>query len=864
MRRHQSACTLVKAGGADTAIAGKRSTGAMTTNYLQQRGKVMNSKRVLAGVSMLLVLAALAACGGGGGGSAPATAITAQPSDQSVVAGTTATFTVVASNATGFQWQRSTGGGTSFTDIAGASAASHTTAVTTLADTGSQYRVTVTGTGTVTSSAVTLTVTPVIVAPGISTQPVAQSVTAGQDASFSVTATGSSLGYQWQRSTDGGANFADLAGATQATLTRTAVPLADNADQFRVVVNNSAGSVTSNAAILTVNAAQSAPAFTAQPASVSVLTPNTATFTVVVTGNPGPTLQWQRSINSGGSFADIAGATGSSYTSAATVAGDNGNQYRVIASNTVGNATSNAATLTVALPAAPSFTAQPSSITVNQGQNASFTVAASGTPTPALQWQLSTDGGASWGNINGATSASLYLSNVAASDNGRRYRAVASNSVGSVNSSAAVLTVLPKTWGAKMQVETGVAGDSSSQQIAVDASGNAIAVWMQQYTDASNGVHFDIWANRYTMGTGWGTPELLETGTGFAMLPQIAMSANGNAMAVWKQYSSASNSDTILARRYTAGAGWSGAETISSGSGSATDPQIAVDANGNALAVWSQQDGAYYSIYANSYRNGLWGTAVTIETDNNGNATRPQVAFDANGNALAVWAQSNGVVTHVWANRYATSIFVVGSWATARMIETVNSGNAEIPQLAVDPNGNAMAIWLKWDGTRYNLWANRFTVPSLDWGTATLIEHEDLGHAGNASIAVDASGNAMAVWAQHNGTISNIWVDRYTAGTGWASAELLETNNTYADFPRVAVDASGNAMAVWNQYRSHYFNRYVPGTGWSTAALVIAGSIYTNEPTQAARFAFDASGNALAVWPEFDGTTYNIVGSRFE
>ena len=826
----------------------------------------MTNKRGLTNVFILFVLATLAACSGGGGGgsSAPAMAITAQPTDQSVVAGTAATFTVVASNASGYQWQRSTDGGTSFTDIGGATAASHTTAVTTLADTGTQYRVVVSGANTVTSSAVTLTVTPVIVAPAISVHPTSQTITAGQDANFSVTATGSSLGYQWQRSTDNGANFADVAGATNATLTLTAVPQADNANQFRVMVSNSAGSVTSITSILTVNAAHSAPVFTAQPASVSVLTPNTATFTVVVTGNPAPTLQWQLSTNAGGSFADIAGATGSSYTTTATVVGDNGHQYRVVATNTVGSVNSNAATLTVAVPAAPSFTTQPSSITVNQGQNTSFTVAASGTPTPTLQWQLSTNSGASWGNINGATFATLYLFNMAASDSGRQYRVVASNSVASASSNAAVLTVLPKTWRTKVQVEAGVAGDSYSQQIAVDASGNAIAVWVQQYIDANNIFHSNIWANHYTIGTGWGTPELIETGTGSAMLPQIAMSPNGNAMAVWKQFSSFSNSDTIMANRYTAGTGWSGAEMIASGSGNATDPQIAVDANGNVRAVWSQQDGAYSSIYSNSYRGGLWGTPVPIETGNNGNASRPQVAFDANGNALAVWAKSNGVVTHVWANRYDASIFGGGSWGTARLIETANTGNAEIPQLAVDPNGNAMAIWLKWDGTRNNLWANRFTVSNLDWGTATLIEHEDLGSVGNASIAVDASGNAMVVWAQHNGTISNIWANRYTAGTGWGSAEPLETNGFYADFPRVAVDASGNAMAVWNQYRSHYFNRYVSGTGWSIAALVIAGSTSTNEPTQAARFAFDANGNALAVWPESDGTTYNIVGSRFE
>lgn len=404
----------------------------------------MNTRTFAKYFVILTMLGLLAACGGGGTPGSSATAITAQPTDRSVVAGTTATFDVVASNASGYQWQSSTDGGANFIAVAGATSTGYTTPVTTLADSGMQYRVVVTGaSNSVTSSAVTLTVTPVIVAPAISVQPAGQTITAGQDASFPVTASGTTLSYQWQRSTDGGANFTDIAGATNATLTLTAVPLADNAHQFRVVVSNSAGSVTSNAALLTVTAAQTAPAFSTQPANQGVIAPNTATFSVAVTGNPGPMLQWQVSTNAGSSFADIAGATASSYTTAATVAGDNGNQYRAVATNASGSTTSNVATLTVDLPAAPSFTTQPVNIAVTEGQNAQFTVVVSGTPTPTLQWQVSTDSGANWSNITNETGSTYTAVAPAQANNGRQFRCVASNTAGSVNSNAAVLTVNP-------------------------------------------------------------------------------------------------------------------------------------------------------------------------------------------------------------------------------------------------------------------------------------------------------------------------------------------------------------------------------------------------------------------------------------
>ena len=91
--------------------------------------------------------------------------------------------------------------------------------------------------------------------PTISAQPADQSVSAGQDATFSVTASGNSLAYQWQRSTDGGATFSDLSGATGASLVLTAVALADDASRLRVVVSNAGGGVNSRAALLTVTGA---------------------------------------------------------------------------------------------------------------------------------------------------------------------------------------------------------------------------------------------------------------------------------------------------------------------------------------------------------------------------------------------------------------------------------------------------------------------------------------------------------------------------------------------------------------------------------------------------------------------------------
>jgi len=95
----------------------------------------------------------------------------------------------------------------------------------------------------------------------------------------------------------------------------------------------------------------------------------------------------------------------------------------------------------VSLAAAPTVTLQPTNATASEGNTATFTSAASGTPTPTVQWQLSTDGGSSWADIGGATSGSYTTPTLLLSDDQNQYRAVWTNSQGTATSNAATLTV---------------------------------------------------------------------------------------------------------------------------------------------------------------------------------------------------------------------------------------------------------------------------------------------------------------------------------------------------------------------------------------------------------------------------------------
>jgi len=126
--------------------------------------------------------------------------------------------------------------------------------------------------------------------------------------------------------------------------------------------------------------------------------------------------------------------------------------------------------------------------------------------------------------------------------------------------------------------------------------------------------------------------------------------------------------------------------------------------------------------------------------------------------------------------------YVVGpGWGTPVVIES-NTGDADFPRVAVNGNGDAMALWKQFNGVNYDIWANRYNVGSHSWGTATLIESSSQD-ASETWVAIDNSGNAMAVWRQSDGVDPNpsIWANRYDAVSGsWGTATLIELNPGFA------------------------------------------------------------------------------------
>jgi len=419
-------------------------------------------------------------------------------------------------------------------------------------------------------------------------------------------------------------------------------------------------------------------------------------------------------------------------------------------------------------------------------------------------------------------------------------------------------TTRDRGWLGAQLVETENLGDATAARVAFDCNGNAWAVWVQY-----NGVRNSVRASRYIPGSGWQNPATaIENNVGDGFNPQLAIDGAGNILVTWQQKDSPTHYDT-WANRYTAGAGWGVPTLIETGAGSALGPgRIAMDPGGNAIAVWPQSsaDPAHQDIWANRYVVGSgWSTATLLGPLNAGTSFEPEIGIDGAGNAIVTWRQSPvpAGIFSVWSNRYTTGT----GWNGPQMIES-NASAVWFPTVAVDAPGNALALWSE-SGAPDDIWFNRY-VAGAGWGIATPFGNPSRSQ--DAQIALDAAGDGMAAWRQaDSGAVYSLWGRRYSATTGWEPASRIDTLSAgTTTAPRIAADPAGNAIAVWNRQDTStinvWANRYKAGTGWGAAELLETTLDYAFNP----QIAIDAAGNAMAVWTQFDGTRYNIWSNRFE
>jgi hypothetical protein len=417
-------------------------------------------------------------------------------------------------------------------------------------------------------------------------------------------------------------------------------------------------------------------------------------------------------------------------------------------------------------------------------------------------------------------------------------------------------------WGDAEDLQN-LTGDAQAPQVAVDQASNALAVWAE-----FDGTRTNIVASRFTRADLWGVSEAIEATDENATDFDLALHPEGDAIVVWRQ--SGEGRDSIWANRYTVDGGWGTPERIEAddtlAGDIATTPRVAIDSSGNAIALWYQTPlmGGGFNVWANRYVAGQgWGTAENIETEPpRFRLPHIDVGFDRSGNAIAIWTRRRSQLEaedDLWANRYTAG----QGWGTAVVIDARDTTVVD-PVIAVTTDADAHAVWTQGDDDGVlSLWTNVDRAGA--WGTAELFDEEDVNRAVTPQIATGPNGTLHAVWSQSDGTFANIWARMYTPAGRWDAPVLieqpLEQDDADAERPRISVDLDGNVFVVWELdvrgLSDIWSNNLRAGEGWSDAELI-------QESATVPAVAAAPEGRAHAVWPArlAEGTV--VQTRRFE
>jgi len=414
--------------------------------------------------------------------------------------------------------------------------------------------------------------------------------------------------------------------------------------------------------------------------------------------------------------------------------------------------------------------------------------------------------------------------------------------------------------------DTDVDGDTLSiQSVTAPAHGSATinndTIEYKPPTDFSGTVQFDYTASdghatdtatiTVTVGKGWNTSaDILENNSSDADTPHVAMNSYGDAMVIWAQSRGLVDHD-ILGRFYRHGDGWNTIQLVENDLNNSEQPQVAIDPQGNAVAVWREYDNSQWNIMANTYdaETGQWGTPQLLEHLDT-NASDPMVAMSANGDAVAVWWQYDTADWSIFANHYDAASH---SWDTNATVLEHGSGDAYDPKVAMDDHGNAIAIWQQHDGSIFGTYVNHYSSATHSWLSTARRLDQQLADTTYQSIALDANGNAVALWTSTYQGVIRLFANQYIAGDTWQGPQIIQDDNRTADQCTVAYDTSGNAMALWTQTdpdrRNLYANRLAAGSvAWDGSIPVRKAG----EDIYAPVLRFDAQGNGIAAYMQMN------------
>ena len=393
--------------------------------------------------------------------------------------------------------------------------------------------------------------------------------------------------------------------------------------------------------------------------------------------------------------------------------------------------------------------------------------------------------------------------------------------------------------------------------VAMDAAGNAVLVW----PTTKNGFTV-VQSSVRPAGGSFGAPVDLTTDDQSAFDPRVAMSAGGEAIAVWTR---SNGTDTIAqASRKPAGSTSFGPPTnlsqpgpaAASAEGNASNARVALNDQGAAAVTWVRNDPSNTIVQARVRPAGSTDFSAVLDLSATGqSASTPEVAIDNAGRSTYVWARPDGTRTRI------QSRFLTAAGAFGAGVDDLSSDdrNGSSPQVALDPNNTAVALWVGCPTAGGSCIVESASRPSNgSFGQVDPVS-PPVDSQFLPQIEMDAAGTATAAWSDF--TTARIRAARRPRGGSFGDVDDLSPTPGSAFLPALAADNQGNVVAGWPFTRPAPDNRQVAQvTAFDAAApalsnVSVPGSVTTGTPAGMSASASDRWSGASISWTFGDGGT---------
>ena len=346
-------------------------------------------------------------------------------------------------------------------------------------------------------------------------------------------------------------------------------------------------------------------------------------------------------------------------------------------------------------------------------------------------------------------------------------------------------------------------------------------------------------------GAEWTTSVALSAHGVDAQQPRVAVAADGDAVFTWTRSDGAN--DLVQARARSAAGTLSAVQTLSAAGQDAFNAEVAVDADGDAVITWQRFDGTHFRVQARARSAAGTLSAVQTLSAAGQHASHPEVAVDADGDAVFTWLRFDGGNYRVQARARSA----LGALSGRQNLSPGGKDALLYPQVGVDADGDAVFTWTGFHEGDYRVQARARSAPGALSGVQNLSPTGQ--DASFPQVAVDADGDAVFSWTRSDGANDRVQTRaRSSAGTLSVVQNLSDPGQPASD-PQVAVDADGDAVFSWT--RSDGANDRVQARARSSAGTLSVVQNLSNpgQPASDSQVAVDADGDAVFTWTRSDG-----------